>query len=274
MSSQTTQPEIGVFGGSGFQKLLEKAEMREIDTPWGRPSASIAVGMFAGKKIAFLPRHGVSHEYPPHAIPYRANIAAFREIGVKRIISPCAVGSLQRHVAPGNFVVCDQLVDRTKQRGDTFYDSPSTGPTTHISFADPYCPELRRLATQACETAGVTMHPSGTVVVVEGPRFSTRAESRWFTSQGWEVINMTQYPEAALAREKECCFVNISLVTDWDTGFSLDSGIEAVTVDKIIEVSQQNNKKLIDVLEVLIASLPPAATASCQCKNALEHAQL
>lgn len=264
-------PLIGVFGGSGFEELLSEPEHLQVDTPFGPPSAPIAVGTYGDRRVAFLPRHGVAHEYPPHRIPYRANVWAMKHLGVNRLVSPCAAGSLQHRVAPGDFVVCDQLVDRTKSRGDTFFDS---SPTTHISFADPYCPDLRQAAIAACAAAGVDAHPSGTVVVVEGPRFSTRAESQMYTQAGWEVINMTQHPEAALAREAEMCLVNISLITDYDAGFSLESGIPPVTVDEVLEVFRTNNDRLRTVLAHLISSAAPQSEAACSCATALDGAQL
>ena len=224
-----------------------------------------------GRPVAFLPRHGEGHAHAPHRIPYRANVWALRHLGVRRVIAPCAAGSLQRHVEPGHFVVCDQIVDRTRGRGDTFFEE---APVTHVGFADPYCPQLRPLAVAAAREEVVAVHGQGTVVVIEGPRFSTRAESAWFTKQGWEVVNMTQYPESVLCREAEMCYVNISLITDYDAGFSLDSGIEAVTVDAILSVFRENNERLIGVLRRLIASVPPGAEASCKCRSALDGAQV
>ncbi len=178
--------EIGVFGGSGFY-YLEGAEEIKVDTPYGAPSDNIAITTLGGKRVAFLPRHGKRHQIPPHMINYRANLWAMKELGVTRIISPCAAGSLQAGVKPGDFVICDQFVDRTYGRKDTFYDGPVT---THISTADPYCPEMSRLAVETAKKLGIPVHETGTVVVIQGPRFSTRAESRWFASQGWEVINV------------------------------------------------------------------------------------
>lgn len=266
-------PTFGVFGGSGFEELLDDATHVELDTPWGPPAAPIAVGTLSGRRVAFVPRHGLRHEFPPHRVPYRANVWAMRMLGVRRLVGPCAAGSLQRHVAPGDFVVADQLVDRTKARGDTFHDG-APDPTTHISFADPYCPDLRATATTACRAAGIDVHERGTVVVIEGPRFSTRAESHALTQAGWEVVNMTQHPEAALAREAQMCYVNISLITDYDAGFSLDSGIPAVTVGEVIAVFEQNNERLRTVLEGIVASALPQDDASCTCAAALDGAQL
>ena len=257
---------VGVFGGSGFYSLLDDVEEVAVDTPFGDPSAAFAVGEIEGVRVAFLPRHGRSHQFPPHKINYRANLWAMKELGVKRIIGPCAAGSLKRDVKPGDFVVSDQLVDRTAGRKDTFYDGPQT---THIAYADPYCPELRSLAIDKGRDSGITIHERGTVVTIQGPRFSTRAESRWFQDAGWEVINMTQYPEAYLARELEICYANIALITDYDVGVEGES--DAVTHEAVIEVFNANNSKLRDLLFSLIPSIP--AKRTCPCATALEGAR-
>ncbi len=182
---------IGIFGGSGFYSFLDNVKEVPVDTPYGEPSSPVSIGEVEGLPVAFLPRHGLQHQFPPHMINYRANVWALKELGVERIIGPCAAGSLKRDVEPGSFVVSDQLVDRTTGRKDTFYDGPQT---THISYADPYCPELRALAIETGREEGIEIHEKGTVVTIQGPRFSTRAESKWFQDAGWEVINMTQYP--------------------------------------------------------------------------------
>ncbi|HEY9871645.1 MAG TPA: S-methyl-5'-thioadenosine phosphorylase [Candidatus Obscuribacterales bacterium] len=260
--------DIGIFGGSGFYKLLESAEEKAIETPYGPPSDNLVLGTMAGKRVAFLPRHGARHQLPPHRINYRANIWAMKEVGVKRLISPCAAGSLQKHVAPGHFVVCDQFVDRTSGRADTFYDGPIS---THVSSADPYCPELRQLAVAAGQACGITMHRSGTVVVIQGPRFSSKAESRWFTSMGWEVINMTQYPEVHLARELEMCVVNISLITDYDSGLVGD--VEPVSHSEVMKVFTDNLSKLQALLVKLLDTIPDARD-KCGCARALEGARI
>jgi 5'-methylthioadenosine phosphorylase len=188
-----------------------------------------------------------------------------KELGVTRIIAPCAVGSLQPHVRPGQFVVCDQLVDRTRGREDTFYDGPET---THISFADPYCPTVRDVTVEEANRLGIEVHPTGTVVVVQGPRFSTRAESQWFARQGWEVINMTQYPEAPLARELELCFANISLVTDYDVGAR---DVPPVSHHEVVRVFQENNERLRELLFSVIRAIP--AERGCPCATALQGAR-
>lgn len=257
--------EIGIFGGSGFYRFMESVEEIEVQTPYGPPSAKIALGTVSGRKVAFLPRHGVEHEFPPHAINYRANIQAFKALGVTQVIGPCAAGSLQPHIKPGEFVVCDQLVDRTSGRKDTFYDGPVT---THISFADPYCSQCRQAAIRSAQALGIPHHERGAVVVIQGPRFSTRAESQWFAKMGWEVINMTQYPEAVLAREQGLCYVNISLITDYDVGLEGSPEIEPVTHEEVLRVFKENNERLRDLLFKLIRELP--AERECQCKDALE----
>ena len=187
--------DIGIFGGSGFYSLLDDVREIKVDTPYGAPSDSLFLAEVAGRQVAFLPRHGRRHTLPPHQINYRANVWAMKSLGVKAAISPCAAGSLQLAVKPGDFVVCDQFVDRTSGRADTFYDGPIV---THLSSADTYDPVLRRLAIETIRDHGIEVHERGTVVVIQGPRFSTKSESKWFSDAGWEVINMTQYPEAWL----------------------------------------------------------------------------
>lgn len=258
--------EIGVFGGSGFYQLLDNVEEKTINTPYGAPSDKFAIGQIGGRRVAFLPRHGRGHVYPAHAINYRANLWAMKELGVTRILAPAAVGSLQPNIKPGDFVVCDQFVDRTSGRRDTYYDGPVT---VHISTADPYCPELRGLAVKAARDLDITVHPNGTVVVIQGPRFSTRAESKWFSSNGWEVINMTQYPEVTLARELEICYVNISLITDYDVGLE-GSGIEPVTAEEVGRVFADNNRRLRDLIFKMIPEIP--TERHCGCGEALKWA--
>lgn len=251
--------DIGVFGGSGFYRM-EGAEEIKMDTPYGAPSDKITLTTIGGKRVAFLPRHGKEHQLPPHMINFRANLWAFKELGVSRVIGPCAAGSLQAHVKPGEFVVCDQFVDRTSGRKDTFYDGPHT---THVSAADPYCPEMRKIAIEKAKKFGITVHETGTVVVIQGPRFSTRSESKWFGGQGWEVINMTQYPECILARELGMCYVNISLITDYDVGLEGNPDITPVTHEAVIEVFKNNNDKLRKLLYELIEAIPDEPNCGC-----------
>lgn len=260
-----TSAEIGIFGGSGFTSFLDATETVQVDTPYGPPAAPPVIGEVEGHRVAFIPRHGASHEFPPHRVPYRANVWAMKELGVTRLLGPTASGSLQPEVKPGDFVVCDQLVDRTRDRPSTFYDGPAT---THISFADPYCPVMRGVAISKGRELDIPMHGRGTVVVIEGPRFSTRAESAWFASAGWEVINMTQYPEAVLARELELCYANISLITDYDVGVE---GVPPVTNDEVVRVFTENNEKLRGLLFAVIPALPEVR--DCPCATALEGAR-
>lgn len=256
--------DIGVFGGSGFYRFLEDVEEITVETPYGAPSDKIALATVAGKRVAFLPRHGRDHQFPPHMINYRANLWAMKELGVTRVIGPNASGSLQPEIKPGDFVVVDQFVDRTTGRKDTFFDGPIT---THISMADPYCPELRQIAIEKGRELGITMHETGTVVVIQGPRFSTRAESHWFSQMGWQVINMTQYPEVVLARELGMCYVNIALITDYDVGLEGRSDIPPVTHEQVIRVFNENNEKLKALLYAMIEAIP--LERHCHCAEVL-----
>lgn len=253
--------DVGVFGGSGFYSLLDNVKEIEIETPYGSPSDKIALAEIDGKKVAFLPRHGKGHIYPPHVIPYRANVEAMRQLGVKKIIGPTASGSLQVHIKPGDFVVCDQFIDRTWGRKDTFFDGPVT---RHVSAANPYCPRLRELAIQICREQDVCVHDKGTVVVIQGPRFSTTAESRWFSKMGWEVINMTQYPEAYLAREVGICYANIALITDYDAGTEGNHEIKPVTEEEVFKVFQENNEKVKKVIFEMIRKMDMEECSNCK----------
>jgi 5'-methylthioadenosine phosphorylase len=243
--------EIGVFGGSGFYSLLDDVREIKVDTPYGPPSDSFFLASIAGREVAFLPRHGRRHTIPPHRINYRANVWAMRSLGVKAVISPCAAGSLQIHVKPGDFVVCDQLVDRTRGRIDTFYDGPIV---THLSSAEIYDPVLRQLAIDTIRDHGIPLHERGTIVIIQGPRFSTKAESKWFSDAGWEVISMTQYPEAWLCRELGMAVVNIALITDYDAG--IHEGTEAVDAQSVVEVFAQNAERIRMVVLDLIGRFP------------------
>ncbi len=259
---------IGIFGGSGFYSLLDDVTRTEVDTPYGPPSAPPVVGTIGGRSVAFIPRHGPGHRYPPHRIPYRANLWALRSLGVTQVIGPCAAGSLSPDVHPGDFVVCDQLVDRTWGRQDTFYDGPET---MHVSAADPYCPDLRRLLVETARELGIPVRDGGTVVVIQGPRFSTRAESKWFQEMGWDTINMTQYPEGYLARELELCYVNVSLITDYDVGLEGMPGVQPVSHAEVVRVFEENNAKLKDLLFALLPAVP--AERTCPCATALQGAR-
>jgi 5'-methylthioadenosine phosphorylase len=250
---------IGVFGGSGFYEFLDDVDELWIETPFGRPSAALRVGEIGGKQVAFMPRHGDKHEFPPHRVNFRANVWAMREAGVRRIIGPCACGSLQPDLHPGTFVVADQFVDRTRGRADTFYDDR----TVHVSAADPYCPELRRILAEEAEALGIRVRNDGTVVVIQGPRFSTRAESRWFSAMGWSVVNMTQYPEAWLARELELCYATVALVTDYDVGLTGMPQIEPVSAEAAFRVFAENLSRLRDLLFRAIPRIGPQPDDVC-----------
>ena len=253
--------EIGVIGGSGLYALLEEAEEFEVSTPYGAPSDPITVAEVGGRRVAFLPRHGRDHRYPPHRIPYRANLWALRALGVRQILAPCAVGGLRPELGPGTFVVPDQLIDRTSGRVQTFYDEGAV----HVSFADPYCPTGRAVLLRA----EVEPVDGGAMVVVEGPRFSTRAESRWFTSIGGSVVNMTGHPEAVLARELALCYSTIALVTDLDAGVEGDHG---VTQEDVFRVFGANTARLRGVLLDAVTKLP--TVRDCPCSTALDGLKL
>jgi 5'-methylthioadenosine phosphorylase len=259
MNHPPAAAEIGVIGGSGLYALLPDAGEVEVSTPYGAPSDPVTVAEVDGRRVAFLPRHGRDHRYPPHKIPYRANLWALRSLGVRQIIAPCAVGGLRPELGPGTFVVPDQLIDRTSGRVQTYYDSGAV----HISFADPYCPVGR--STVLAAAAGVRPVDGGTMVVVEGPRFSTRAESRWFAAIGGTIVNMTGHPEAVLARELALCYTTIALVTDLDAGVEGDHG---VTQEEVFRVFGENTAKLRDILFDAIKRLP--ADRTCPCEHALD----
>lgn len=252
--------DIGVYGGSGLYSLLDDVEEVAIDTPFGPPAAPVTIGEVAGRRVAFLPRHGRDHALPPHKVPYRANAWALRSLGVKAAFGPCASGSLQPDIGPGEFVVLDQVVDRTSGRASSFHDGPGSpegfDPVGHLSFAEPYDEDLRKVAIEACRAEGVTVHETGTVVVIEGPRFSTRAESRWYGAQGWQVINMTQMPEAALAAESGIPYVSIALITDYDAGLEGMAGIEPVTMDEVFATLERNAAVVRNVLFKAVELLP------------------
>jgi 5'-methylthioadenosine phosphorylase len=264
--SRVARAEIGVFGGSGFYSFLEDVEEIEVETPYGKPSAPFTLGEVGGRRVAFLPRHGRNHELPPHLIPYRANLWAMKELGVRRIIGPNASGALKAELELGEFVVCDQFVDRTRGREDTFYDGPET---THVSAADPYCPDLRGLLVETAAELGIRARDGGTVVVIQGPRFSTRAESKWFQDAAWDTINMTAYPEGYLARELELCYANISMVTDHDVGVD---GVPPVSHEQVVAVFNENNERLRELLFEVIPRIAPQPEEHL-CATALRGAR-
>ncbi len=257
----TVLADLAVIGGSGLYALLPDAEEVRLDTPYGAPSDAITVATVGGRQVAFLPRHGKDHRYPPHRIPYRANVWALHELGVRQILAPCAVGGLRPELGPGTFVVPDQLIDRTSGRPQTFYDDRAV----HVNFADPYCPTGRAVTRRRAQANGIETR-DGTMVVIEGPRFSTRAESRWYTSMGGAVVNMTGHPEAALARELAVCYTAIALVTDLDAGVEGDHG---VTQEEVFRVFAENTERLRGLLFDVLAELPK--DRDCPCAHALDE---
>ena len=263
MTDASLVADVGVIGGSWLYALLQDATEHEVSTPYGPPSDPITVAEVGGRRVAFLPRHGRDHRFPPHKIPYRANLWALRSLGVRQIIAPCAVGGLRPEFGPGTFVVPDQLIDRTSGRVQTYYDTGAV----HLNFADPYCPVGRAAILEAAQN--VSPVDGGTMVVVEGPRFSTRAESRWFTAIGGSIVNMTGHPEAVLARELALCYSSIALVTDLDAGVEGDQG---VTQEEVFSVFAENTAKLREVLLQAVAALP--ASRSCPCGHMLDGIKL
>lgn len=258
----TDVAEIGVIGGSGFYEFFDTADEVTVETPYGPPSDPVVVGEVAGRQVAFLPRHGRDHRFAPHRIPYRANMWALRSLGVRQVLAPTAVGSLTPDYGPGTLAVPDQLVDRTSGRVQTFYEA---GTAVHVQFADPYCPDLRASAMRAARVSGWQPALAGTLVVIEGPRFSTRAESRWYAAQGWTLIGMTAHPEAILARELALCYANIALVTDTDAG--VEEG-EGVTHAEVFRVFAANVTRLRQLVAQAIAEVP--AERNCPCGHALD----
>ena len=242
---------MAVIGGSGFYTFLEEPEQVVVSTPYGDPSAPVSVGEVSGRRVAFLPRHGRRHEYPPHLVNYRANLWALRSLGVRQVLAPCAVGGLRPEVAPGDLVVPDQLVDRTSGRERTFVERGAV----HLPFADPYCP---RLASALSARDGVRR--GGTMVVIDGPRFSTRAESQDYAARGWTLVNMTGAPEAALARELRMCLASVALVTDMDAGVEPE---QAVRQQDVFALFEQNVERLKAHLAAVVGELPSPDGCTC-----------
>ena len=258
---------IGVIGGSGFYSFLEAPEIVSVSTPFGDPSGDITIGSVAGRSVAFLPRHGATHEWLPHQVNYRANLWALRSLGVRQILAPSAVGSLRTDLQPGTFVVPDQVVDRTSARDHTVFGPGAVG---HVAFADPYCPNGRASLLAAGLAADIQVVDGATMVVINGPRFSTRAESRWHAAQGWSVVGMTGMPEASLAREMAICYSTIAVVTDHDAG--VDSA-GAVTHAEVLTRFAAGIEALKALLAGAIGRLPkdePDESAGCRCRRALD----
>ena len=262
MRMTTPGAEIAVIGGSGFYEFLSDPADVVVETPYGEPSAPVSVGQVGGRNVAFLPRHGRRHEFPPHRVNYRANLWALRSLGVRRVIAPCAVGSLQDSLGPGAVMVPDQIVDRTTSRVQTYFDIGAC----HVAFADPYCPSLRAAVCKADDT----ILDGGTMVIIEGPRFSTRAESRWYAAQGWSLVGMTGHPETVLARELAVCYATIALVTDRDAGVG---EADSVHQDEVFETFAQNLDRLRGLLVDVITDLPEERTG-CSCEHALDGLDL
>jgi 5'-methylthioadenosine phosphorylase len=262
----TAVADIAVIGGSGFYEFLTDARPVTVDTPFGEPSEPVLVGEAGGKRVAFLPRHGRDHRFPPHKIPYRANLWALRALGVRRILAPSAVGSLTASYGAGTLIVPDQLVDRTRGRDQTYYDVSAV----HVALADPYCAAGRAKAISVARQAGWAPAGSGTLVVIDGPRFSTRAESRWYAAQGWTLVGMTGHPEAVLARELAMCYTTLALVTDLDAG--VEEG-EGVTQAQVFEVFAANISRLRDLIVKVIAALPDERPDD-PCAHALDGIKL
>jgi 5'-methylthioadenosine phosphorylase len=259
-SPVTPSAEFAVIGGSGLYALLATAEDHPIETPYGPTSDPLSIAEVSGRRVAFLPRHGREHQHPPHRIPYRANLWALRELGVTQILAPCAVGGLLPELGPGSFVVPDQLIDRTYGRVQTFYDTGAV----HVSFADPYCPTGREAVLATAAGQGLPVTDGGTMVVIEGPRFSTRAESRWYTASGGKLVNMTGHPEAVLARELAMCYTAVALVTDLDAGVEGERG---VTQEEVFRVFGENMTRMRELLLATLAALP--AERTCPCPTAV-----
>jgi 5'-methylthioadenosine phosphorylase len=264
--------EIGIIGGSGFYEFLANPTTVEVDTPFGAPSAPLSIGEVAGRRVAFLPRHGARHQFPPHRVNYRANLWALRQAGVRQVLAPAAVGSLRPELGPGTFVVPDQAIDRTWGRAHTVYDE--VGTVVHVAFADPYCARGRAAILGAADQ-DLKPVDGGTLVVINGPRFSTKAESRWHQAAGGTIVGMTGLPEASVARDLAMCYSTVCLVTDHDAG--VDGG-EAVTHLEVLAQFAGNIERMKALLVRAIAALPAHepddATATCTCRHALDGQEL
>ena len=256
--------EIAIIGGTGIYntEIISNNQTLDLETPYGKTSDSLTIGEFNGKNIVFLPRHGKKHSVPPHKINFRANIWALKEIGVKRIIAPCAVGSLRENMEPGHIAIPDQFIDRTKDRESTFYDQ---GTVAHISTADPFCPELRNLAISAGKKLDYDIHEKATQVCIEGPRFSTRAESNMFRNWGADTINMTLFPECVLARESQICYIAIATITDYDVWAET-----AVSHHEVLKTLEKNVEKTSSIIQNIIPQIND--NRNCLCANALDGA--
>ena len=261
--------KVGIFGGSGFYKFLKEYEELDVQTPYGAPSASLKLSSIGSHAVAFLPRHGEHHQFPPHMVPYRANLSAFSQVGVERVIGPCAVGSLDPRRKPGEFVICDQFVHFTTGRKDTFYDGPET---THISTADPYCPELRKIASESAGRLGIPFHSGGTVVVIQGPALLDEVGEPVLQGAGMGRDQHDAVPGGRAREELEMCYVNISLVTDYDSGLEGDPSVKPVSHEGVIKIFNQNLENLRKLIMDMVGEIPEKR--SCACGTALENARL
>ncbi len=257
---------IGIIGGTGIYdpKLLTNSSQRKVHTPFGSPSDLITLGKYEGKEIAIIPRHGLNHQFNPSNVNYRANIWALKELGVKFILAPSAVGSLQENIKPGEFVFADQFIDRTTNRKQTFFEGSQV---CHISTAHPICEDLRKTLINSAKKLNLKFHEKGTYVCIEGPRFSTKAESNLFRSWSAQIIGMTLVPEAVLAREAEICYANISMVTDFDSFAE-----KPVTVEEIIQIMKNNSEKVKQLITEIIPRIHSSKERKCECKDALKNA--
>ena len=258
---------IGVIGGSGLYEIEELTHIEEIkvETPFGDPSDAYITGELEGVKMVFLPRHGRGHRYLPSEVPYRANIYGMKKLGVQRIISVSAVGSMKEEVVPGHIVIPDQFFDRTQgKRASTFFGNGVTG---HVQFADPVCSELSGVLFDAGQRAGATVHKGGTYICIEGPNFSTRAESMIYRSWGVDIIGMTNIPEARLAREAEICYGTVALATDYDCWHD---GHDDVTVEAVLEIIRQNVATARNIIKQAVLAL--SAEPKCACGSSLQYA--
>ncbi len=258
--------EIGIIGGSGFYSLLEDAESLDIETEYGKPSDRVSIGKISGRNVAFIPRHGSRHAFPPHKVPYRANIQALHELGVKRIIATNAVGSLNPKYKVGQIVAFDQFVNQTHGRPDTFFEKE----VVHVSTAEPYCSELRTISTAIANKMKIDYKDGASVVVINGPRFSTKAESVFFSKQGFDLVNMTQYPEVVLAKERCICYLALGIVTDYDAGLIGREDIKPVSHKEVMETFSKSVDKVKDLIKEIVKDTPQ--TRKCECANSLDGA--
>jgi len=263
-SSSLSKIKIAIIGGTGLEdpRFFKKEREVKIKTPFGYPSAPIEIGNFLGKKVVFLARHGKKHRFPPHEVPQKANIFALKKLGIERIIGVCAVGSLKKNFRPGDIVICDQFIDFTKKREYSFYDKEAV----HVSLADPFCPELRNLFYKEAKKLKIPVHQKGTYFCIEGPRFSTRAESRFFRNFA-DVIGMTLIPEAILAREMEICYLSLATITDFDIWQP-----HPVNAEEVIKTTKENLEKIKKLLKSAIPKIKEKRT--CPCKIALKNAKI